>query len=216
MDQFFNNFLESEGFGPPFDAEVVPENVIAKYRGRLPDTLLAYWKEYGWCGFGQGLLWLVNPEEWEDELDVWLDGTPFVENDAYYIIARTAFGGLVLWGERTGQSVKVITPYGMVFPSFDEEAFARRGPNKELQIAFASFTKGNFDLIDEFDEPLFDKALAALGPLDKNTMYGFSPALVLGGTPTVKSLKKVNVHVHLDILAQMTEIQIMGDVGKLV
>lgn len=214
-DPFFTNFLEVQGFGPSFAKDVVPETSFARYRGRLPEVLLGYWERYGWCGFGQGLLWLVNPEEWEVELSTWLDGTPFVAQDDFHVIARTAFGGLVLWGERTGQSLKVNSPYGMVFPSFDKEAFDRRGPDKALQLSFASFNRGNFDLIDEAGESLFDKALAALGPVDKNTMYGFVPALALGGVVKVEALKKVDVHVHLDLLSQVTRIQIMEDVRRL-
>ena len=214
-DPFFSNFLEAQGFGPAFANEVVPEISFARYRRRLPEVLLGYWDRYGWCGFGQGLLWLVNPEEWEGELSTWLDGTPFAAHDDFHVIARTAFGGLVLWGEQSGQSLKVNPPYGMVFPSFDQEAFDRRGPDKTLQLSFASFNKGNFDLIDESGESLFDKALAALGPVDKSTLYGFAPALSLGGLAKVEALKKVDAHVHLELLSQMTQIRIMEDVRRL-
>ena len=80
----------------------MPPEKIEKFRGKLPDKLLEYCQEYGWCGYAKGLLWTVDPGEWEDTLEDWIGDTPFMEKDAYYVIARSAFGKLVLWGTNTG------------------------------------------------------------------------------------------------------------------
>jgi hypothetical protein len=45
-------------------------------------------------------------------------------------------------------------------------------------------------------------------------MYGFVPALALGGEPSLERLQKLNAKVHLDIIAQMTELQVMADVAQ--
>ncbi len=134
MDEFMEDFLEFSGFGPAFSRRDVPPEKIARFRGKLPEKLLEYWQAYGWCGYAKGLFWTVDPDEWEDELDAWIGDTEFMERDAYYVIARTAFGELILWGEKTGQSLKVVTAYGMIFPRFNEEAFARRGADRSLQL----------------------------------------------------------------------------------
>lgn len=44
-------------------------------------------------------------------------------------------------------------------------------------------------------------------------MYGFVPALALGGEPSVDRLQVVDAHVHLNILSQVTELDIMRDVA---
>ncbi|HGF4018604.1 MULTISPECIES: GAD-like domain-containing protein [Burkholderia cepacia complex] len=214
MDKFMENFLGYKEFGPAIDRRDVPVEKIEKFRGKLPNKLLDYWQEYGWCGYGKGLLWTVDPDEWEDELEAWIGETEFMERDAYYVIARTAFGGLVLWGEKTGQSLKVITPYGMIFPSFDEEEYQEDGPDLTIQLFFSTASKEMFDLLDSEKAPLFERALEKLGPLDHTTMYGFVPALALGGTPELERLQKLDAHVHLDILSQVTEIQVMRDIGQ--
>ncbi|KVE85539.1 DUF1851 domain-containing protein [Burkholderia cepacia] len=214
MDQFMENFLGFKEFGPSIARRDVPPEKIEKFRGKLPDKLLEYWHEYGWCGYAKGLLWTVDPDEWEDELDAWLGETEFMERDAYYVIARTAFGELILWGERTGQSLKIITPYGMIFPSFDESKFERRGPDMAIQLFFSTCSKDAFDLLDIDKAPLFDRALEKLGPVDHTTMYGFVPALALGGTPALERLQKLDAHVHLDILSQVTDLQVMRDIGQ--
>ncbi len=133
---------------------------------------------------------------------------------ATHVIARSAFGKLMLWGTHTGQSLKIVAPYGWVFPSFDPEAFARRGPDKAVQLFFSSSSRDSYDLTDVNEKPLFEQALARLGPLSHDTMYGFVPALALGGVPSVERLQIVDAHVHLNILSQVTELDIMRDVAE--
>jgi hypothetical protein len=214
MDQFMENFLGFKRFGPPLARRDVPPEKIEKFRGKLPNQLLSYWEEYGWSGFADGLFWTVDPDEWEDELDAWIGDTEFVERDAYYVIGRTAFGELILWGERTGQSLKVVTAYGMILPSFDDAEFREDGPDLTIRLFFSSCTREGFDFIDFEKKPLFERALAKLGPLDHDTMYGFVPALALGGAATLDNLQKLDAHVHLDIVSQVSERKIMRDIGQ--
>jgi hypothetical protein len=207
-------FLNDEGFGPAIERQDVPPEKIEKFRGKLPDKLLEYWQQYGWCGYANGLLWTVDPDEWEGELESWIGDTSFMEQDSFYVIARSAFGELVLWGTKTGQSLKVVPIYGGIFPAFDIEKFQRRGPDKALQLFFGSASRDVYDLNDDNKCSLFDQALAKLGPLDHGTMYGFVPALALDGRVSVDRLQKLDAHVHLDILSQVTERQIFADVAQ--
>ncbi|CAM4086369.1 GAD-like domain-containing protein [Roseateles saccharophilus] len=214
MDQFFENFLGYKQFGPASARRDVSSEKIEQFRGQLPDKLLEYWQEHGWCAYAQGLLWTVDPAEWEDALDSWIGETKFMELDSFHVIARTAFGELILWGKNTGQSLKIVPAYGWAFPAFDAETFARRGADKELQLFFSSSSREAYDMKDVDDQPLFERALAKLGPLDHDTMYGFVPALALGGEASLDRLQKLKAQVHLDILAQMTELQVMADVAQ--
>ena len=56
----------------PFASTPVSTETLAKYRGKLPDRLLEYWQEFGFCGFKDGIFWLTNPEDYEDILTEWL------------------------------------------------------------------------------------------------------------------------------------------------
>jgi len=58
MDEDFAGFLEE--FGPPIEKRHVPVSSIERYRGKLPDQLLTYWAEQGWCGYADGLFWTVE------------------------------------------------------------------------------------------------------------------------------------------------------------
>ena len=83
-----------------------------------------------------------------------------------------------------------------------------------MQLFFGSISRKSFDTNDENEKPLFERALAKLGPLDHDTMYGFVPALALGGKAMLDNLQKLDAHVHLNIIAQVTERQIMRDIAK--
>jgi hypothetical protein len=45
-------------------------------------------------------------------------------------------------------------------------------------------------------------------------MYGFVPALALGGEASLDRLQKLKAQAHLDILSQVTELQVMADVAQ--
>ncbi|MEX5669041.1 GAD-like domain-containing protein, partial [Pseudomonas neuropathica] len=105
MDKVFARFLEK--FGAPVDRQKAPTSSIDRYRGKLPNLLLDYWAEHGWCGYGDGIFWLVNPQEYEGVVSSWIEGTTFEERDTYHLIARSAFGDLYPWGEKTGFSLKI-------------------------------------------------------------------------------------------------------------
>jgi hypothetical protein len=216
MDQFIENFLGYAGFGPGIAKKDVPATTFERYRGKLPDKLLEYWEQHGWCGFGNGLLWTVDPDEWKDELEAWIGDTPFMERDSFYVIARSAFGELILWGTKTGQSLKIVPAYGGIFPAFDDEKFQRRGADKALQLFFSSNTRANYDLKDADGQPLFDRAVSKLGRLGHDTLYGFVPALPLGGGLKLENLRKLDAHVYLDMLSQVAERQVMADVAAAV
>ena len=75
MDEIFSIFLET--FGGPVDRQEVPASSIERFKGKLPNQLLEYWAEHGWCGYGDGIFWIVNPQEYEGVVASWLEGTKF-------------------------------------------------------------------------------------------------------------------------------------------
>ncbi|MNG40288.1 hypothetical protein D3C84_1288040 [compost metagenome] len=56
---------------------------------------------------------------------------------------------------------------------------------------------------DDQGEFLFERALEKFGALDESELYGFEPALFVGGTASLDHLVKCNLEVHLMILRQM-------------
>ncbi|SFF82149.1 hypothetical protein SAMN05518865_10534 [Duganella sp. CF458] len=200
MDEHFELFLEE--MGPAIDKRYVPPSSIERFRGKLPKQLLAYWEEHGWCGYADGLFWTVDPQEYGPVLDAWIGSTPFMEKDAYHIIARSAFGELYFWGERTCDSLTVFAPGAYCFPR--ESIFQNGDMNRGVRTFFSARDRdeNNFD-------GTFSSARKKLGQLKHDEMYGFVPALALGGPATVTYLEKVKAVEHLVLLAQLAPLDVM-------
>lgn len=208
MDEDFKYFLEK--MGPAIDKQDVPRSSIERYRGRLPNQLLTYWEEHGWCGYAEGLFWTVNPQEYEPVLEAWIADTPFMEKDAYHIIARSAFGELFLWGERTGFSLHILACYSMAFPVSGDAKWIMQGQADDAVKWFFSGTKKDvLDIEDQSGKRLFAPALKTLGRLKHDEMYGFVPALALGGSSKLEHLQKVKAVEHLMLLAQLEPLRVM-------
>ncbi|ANJ59102.1 GAD-like domain-containing protein [Pseudomonas silesiensis] len=198
MDKVFARFIEK--FGGLIDRQEVPVSSIERYRGKLPNQLLEYWAEHGWCGYGDGIFWIVNPQEYEGVVGSWIEGTKLVERDTYHLIARSAFGDLYLWGEKTGFSLKITSVLSRcVIHNFD---LTNEEMDRELQDFLLSTDIESNDYGD-----LFKPAMKKLGALRHDEMYGFVPALMFGGPDTLGHLEKVKAVEHLTLLSQITELQ---------
>lgn len=99
MDEHYAFFLEKIGLA--IERHEVPVSSIAKYKNKLPDQLLDYWEEYGWSGYANGAFWTVNPQNYEYLLKSWLTAVDMPKEN-YCVIARSAFGKLYVWGEKSG------------------------------------------------------------------------------------------------------------------
>lgn len=208
MDDSFAFFLQN--FGAPCAKRAVEPDYATQYKGRLPDKLLEYWAENGFAGYGDGVFWIVDPGEYKDVLDRWLEATPFKDEDDYHVVARTAFGALFVWGKKSGMGLQINAPHGIIFP--DRSAAKRVQDTSEdfaLQIFFECLTQKSVDFPNDQDKPLFKKALKRLGPLQEDEVYGFEPALALGGAASLANLRKLKIAPHLEILSELGPPSIM-------
>ena len=190
-------------FGEATHRVEVPVASIEKWRGKLPDQLLTYWQEEGWCGYANGLFWTVDPDDYEDIVDEWLEDSPLEQLDAFHVIARTAFGDLYLWGEKTGASTDVSCSIHVITALSKDLKRKLKDPDFYARTFFSNKSPDHCDLNDESGLPLFARALKKLGPLAPDEMYGFEPAIVLGGKMQLENLAKLKLDVHLTILRQL-------------
>lgn len=199
----FELFIEE--FGEATNRREVPAESIEAYRGKLPDALLALWQEEGWCAYADGLIWTVNPSDYEDVLDEWLAGTFLAELDDFHVFARSAFGSLYLCGGKTGASVRLLCSIHAIGALTRELKPKSVGQvNSSLESFFGAAEPEHFDLTDESGGRLFKRALKALGPLTHEEIYGFEPAIVAGGNLRLENLRRVAAHPHLMILRELS------------
>ena len=198
MDEIFSIFLDT--FGGPVDRQEVPASSIERFRGKLPNQLLEYWAEHGWCGYGDGIFWIVNPQEYEGVVASWLEGTKFKTFDTYHLIARSAFGDLYLWGEKTGASLKITSILSRCITHTSIYT------GEQMDKGLRSFLLSRQVDANNYGD-LFKPAKKKLGILRHDEMYGFVPAFMLGGPDTLEHLEKVKAVEHLILLSQITELQ---------
>lgn len=181
----------------------VPVEAIQKWRGKLPDQLLKYWQDEGWCGYKDGLFWTVNPDDYEDLVGEWLADTPIERLDSFHAIARSAFGTLYLWGEKTGDSVVIACSINSIIALSSNLKRELDDPDFDIRAFFSNKTTVRCDIKDELGKPLFQRAVSKLGNLEPGEVYGFEPAVVLGGKMRLENLAKLKLDAHLAILRQL-------------
>jgi hypothetical protein len=195
LDEDYAFFIKQ--FGAPTTRQEVPESSVARYENKLPGQLIEYWKEFGWCGYGDGLFWTVNPQEYEAVLAQWLVDTELYHQDNYYVIARSAFGDLYVWGEKSGYCV-TIAAYMARF-STRVSIFTGEKLDFGVRVFFSSMDPDYNDL-----DFLFKPAVEKLGKLKADEMYGLVPALALGGSIDLEHVEKVKTIEHLEFLSQLS------------
>ncbi|WP_416776441.1 T6SS immunity protein Tdi1 domain-containing protein [Xenorhabdus budapestensis] len=82
-----------------------------------------------------------------------------------------------------------------------------------LLLFFESKSLDYFDLEDDDEEDdeigIFSSAIEKYGSLNENQIFGFEPALVLGGSITLNNIRKLDIYIHLDILRQFSSPEIV-------
>lgn len=204
QDDCFPNFIEE--FGEATKVAVVPDLAFQKWRGVLPEQLLHYWKNEGWNTYCQGLVSIVNPDDYEDVIDYWLEGTFLEERDSYHVIVQTGFGALYAFGEKSGMNLIIDCYNHNIYFDKDEAATkSREQLDLDIKAFFGVSRKSKFDLESKNGGSLFEQAINKLGSLNCNEIFGFEPALIFGGVEDIKNIVKVNAQVHLMLLREFSE-----------
>jgi hypothetical protein len=183
MNQF-PKFLTKNG--PAIDCTPATATVINKYAKTLPAPLIEFWKERGWCGYANGLIWLVNPADFADVLEDWDVPKKSIA------FGRTAFGDLFLWAEKQVQFL-----------------FVHHGRITEMTDDIEMFVEMMLCNDDYLENGLmgkqYKKLVKRLGQPGPDECYAFVPALALGGKGDLATVQRVKLREQLAILAQLHE-----------
>lgn len=200
-------------FGQPEDSLPVPAERYEQF-AFLPPFVHKLWRQFGFCSFHKGLLWICDPLEWTVPTEAWTSRLQLtMGQDRWWCLYRTAFGDLNLWGERTGPSLQVDPHNGFVVPS-DHAAEVAQDGGENAAGAFFLTEPEEFELARETDKPIFERLVKKLGPVGRDEMYSFVPSPRFGGPePSVKTAVIEKAIPQLDILAQAGPIEVLGDIG---
>ena len=173
-------------YGPAAECQAPGEDAYQAFQGALPDQLIAHWREAGWCSYGNGLLWLTDPRQFEGILEDWIE----VREPKPLVFLRTAFGHLYFWQNDTAYS---LDPHGGSVTEVTKRIHRIFTLACDPEIAKKIIRV-----------PLYQEAVARLGPPTRDECYAFEPALALGGPGTADTIRRVAIREHLGILAQLT------------
>lgn len=209
MTDFTSTFLQ--WMGPARRGPAISEERVRMYAPLLPPTLLRWWQEYGAGSFADGLLWIVDPEEWadvRDELMSFVDLSDFPRDVAPIPVLRTAYGRVYFW-DRTYGPVLSVDPQTGRFAGRPPE-----GPMTDAEATFSAwmttFSREVIDLVDaDSGGPLYPLAVQSHGALEPNQAFCIIPYPMLGGRPTPGTLDPGDVRVMVAICAQMRQ-KILG------
>ncbi|PIB11583.1 GAD-like domain-containing protein [Vibrio rotiferianus CAIM 577 = LMG 21460] len=173
----------------------------------MPKNLLTYWERHGWCGYNNGLYWTVNPNDYRDIIERLSAISQLDDPSENFVIARGAFGNLEIWNSKRGNVMSYYPVIGLLHQWHAEEMPEQSEEELELDMAlfFESASSYRHDQVDEYEEPLFERALEKLGPLAENEMYAFVPATCLDGKWLLENLQKVDITTHLEMLMDLEE-----------
>ena len=194
-----------EEFGEPTHVHPTTEAILDKYTNILPSIIIDIWRHEGFCQFQNGLYYIVNPDEWQDVVDVWMENTPFEQLGKFYALARNAFGCIYIYNPDTGTKLTIDTILRTISGSI-KGYFTEKEREITISGLFAMISKKRVEFeID--DKPIFKKAVKKLGPLGWYEMYAFEPAFALIGDAalTMDNLVKVDARVHMLLLRDLID-----------
>jgi len=201
MEEYFEYFLKR--MGPSVHRREVPLSTRDKYKDRLPSLLISHWEKYGWSGYGDGIFWTVDPAEYDVFIPDWLAASDITDPDTFLAIARSAFGDLYLWQEKTGSRLTICSVYGsngrrklrthQRNPVFGVKFFLP--PKKQERIYFTGS---------------FRSALKTLDPIQPEELFGTAPPPAIVAPADLKHLQKVKTIEHLTFLSQLAPLTDWG------
>ncbi|MEU7613957.1 GAD-like domain-containing protein [Micromonospora sp. NPDC049204] len=199
-------------WGRPTYSAPVPAGRLAQFAGVVPDLLLACWRHYGFAGFGNGLFWLCDPEVWQPAIDAWTDDLVLPREDRWIAVSRSAFGDVQVWGQQTGSRLTITAQHGWVIHTDRSgRVLSDDGRDDRLYALLMCQDRRSVDLHGADGKPLFDRILALRGPVGPDTIYGFVPALGLGGALRPDRAEIVDGPVHLELLAELSERRVVDN-----
>ena len=177
--------------------------LVARYRNHLPASLIELWQTHGFGFYGDGLIQLINPEQYQDNLWGWL---MYDEEDMSRLpIALSAFGDILYFRNLTGEEDEALDEEeDEVDVAFIDPHTSQTG---SLVWSLEEFFN-DFCCDDEVIEEFFCRSRLLQtrelkGELAADEIYYHVPALRLGGDGEPANSDKGNASVQLDLLLQM-------------
>ncbi len=163
-----------------------------KYKNELPEPVLSLWQEYGFGIFMDGYLRLINPEEYQEFAD------SYIENIGFDSIpfAVSCFGDLFVWAKKKEGQID--------FYNYRHGKSSLLAKSNNLHLLFGKRLIEDDYVWEKLDCPNYYEIVSRLGLPSYDQCYGYFPLLALGGSESVDKIQIVDLRTHMDLMAQAT------------
>lgn len=185
LDSFFEKYL------PDKKCKNLSIETINKYKEIVPSTLLNLWTNIGVGKYGNGIIEIVNPEEYQPVLEMWLGK----EVPNYLPFMISGFGHLFYYRKLTEVDEDVVC--------LDPHYKTTINCAWDINTFFNRYLLNDKVVSTLLKRDLFNAGIEKVGNLNDGEILLFEPALCLGGSEEIKYINKGNAIIYHHLLMQM-------------
>ena len=187
--ELFASFLQKY---PPCGELQKPESEFLKMASKVvPAELIDFWHQYGFGSYGEGIIKVVNPTDYMGSLYKWLGKEDFSKIP----IMVTAFGDIIYY-RRLSETEDDICMLNIHYRKVEVLAYSFKD--------FWEKTVTDKKVMEQLlYHDLYKQAVYAKGALQKNEIFFFVPALIMGGKPAIENVDKGDAVTHMHLLFEL-------------
>lgn len=163
----------------------VEDEILNKYKEKLPEELIDIWEKYGFGCILNGNLKIVNPDEYQWTIDM----SYFRANVAIPIMV-TGFGDIITWEKNEYVSI-------IKYKNGSFDIIIKRFRH------FFNCLEDDYFLDEYLELNKYNEAVKMHGNLEYDECFGYVPLLGLGGSEKVENLRKVKIREHIELITQL-------------
>jgi len=160
------------------------DSIVKEYITKVPNELIAIWKNHGFGSVKSGYLKVINPNEWLDILA-----------ESYYVDKKS----IPIFATGMGDIIVIDSKGYFMLINYRKKII--KGVGKKIKTFFMML--GSESILDEqFNWNPYLEAVEKYGKLEYNECFGYVPLLGLGGAEKVENLQKVRIKEHIQIITE--------------
>ncbi len=200
-----------EAIGKPAVSVPLTLNELRSLETKFPINYVKFLSVVGTGTFKDGYFQICRPNEYNSVIKLIFDQDPLIDHRIMHVIGISAFGDMLLWEENKSEvSVEQWRHWVTQFPLRDDPSADAEGNRGSRQIASAIYGLAtNSEQYDENGDELFERCLAAYGPVKPGQIYAPRLAPAFGGTTNLEDFRIVSALEAMAINAQMAPFQLM-------